>query len=162
FVPFLTSAYSFVPYLPAAAGIRAARFFTDSVLALFYAGRLANVLVGGLLVFGALRRAPLGRPLFFLLPLAPMAMFLMASLSADAIPNGVSFYFTALALELAFVREPSPGRGVFLRLIAFAVALGLTKPGYVFLTGLVLMVPPERFGSRRKKAAFAVATSGSC
>src|SRR5262249_53172990 len=92
FVPFLTSAYSFVPYLPSAGAIRAARFFSDSVLVLFYAGRLANVLAGGLLVFGALRRAPLGKPLFFLLPLAPMTMFLMASLSADAVTNGVSFY----------------------------------------------------------------------
>ena len=161
FVPFLTSAYSFVPYLPAAAGIRAARFFSDSVLVLFYAGRLANVLVGGWLFFAALRSAPLGKPLFLLLALAPMAMFEMASVSADAMTNGVGFLFTALALAFAFAPEPPPGRAVLGRLILVAVLLGLTKPGYVFLTGLVLLAPVERFGSRWRKAAVALGTLGS-
>src|SRR5262249_7358740 len=89
------------------------------------------------------------------------AMFETASVSADAMTNGVAFLFTGLALSLAFARDPSYGRADLVRLMVVGVLLGLTKPGYVFLTGLALLAPVGMFGSRWKKAAFAAATSGA-
>jgi uncharacterized membrane protein len=161
FVGFLTSAYSFVPYLPPALGIGIARLFSESVLVLFYAGRLSSVLVSALLLFGAMRIMPIARPLFFLLILAPMAVFEMASLSADAFTNSFCFLFVAFVLRQAFSdgHPLTPGeRGL---LLAFSIVLGLTKPAYVFLTGLFLLVPVARVGSAAKRVGFFAAMLAS-
>ncbi len=153
FVGFLTSAYSFVPYLPSAAGIGLARLFSDSVLVLFYAGRLSNVVVSALLFFGAIRRTPLSRPVFFLLSLAPMAVFEMASLSADAFTNGFSFFFIAVVLGSAFGEARRPGAADRAKLLTLSAAAGLTKSGWL-LPALFFLVPAARFGSARRRGGF--------
>ena len=148
FITFLTSSYSWVPYLPPAAAIAIGRLFTDSVLALLYAGRLASVLFSTLLFAAALRVTPVGRPLFFLLAMAPMAVFLMASVTADAFTNGFCFFFIAVLLRFAFSDRGRLTPGRVAGLVLLSAVLGLTKPGYVLLPGLLLLLPGGRAGSR--------------
>src|SRR5262249_29001694 len=68
FVPSPNTAFiSFIPYLPQASGIAMSRLATDSVLALFYAGRIANLFAAILIFASAFPLTPLPKPLFFLL-----------------------------------------------------------------------------------------------
>ena len=148
FVAFSNSALSsFVPYLPQAAGIATARLFTRSVLALFYAGRLANLAVAVLLTALAIRRTPIARPLFFLLASTPMATFERASVSADAFTDAIALYAVALFLGIAFGRKKL-GAGVVGLALLVAALLGLSKTAYLFLTLLVLLVPASRLPPR--------------
>lgn len=152
FVGFMTSVYSFVPYLPAASGIALARVFSDSVLACLYAGRLANVVVAAVLLAAAIGAAPIGSVVLFLLALLPTAVFLMASVSADAFTNTLCFCWIALVLRFAFGGHRLLGRGELAVAVLLAGVLGLTKAGYVLLPSLMWMVPSERFGSRYGRA----------
>ncbi|MEP6993049.1 MAG: DUF2142 domain-containing protein [Acidobacteriota bacterium] len=162
FVPFMTSAYSVVPYLPAALGIAAARLLTDSVLLLLYAGRLASVAVSAALFAWAIRAAPLCRPVFFLLALTPTAVFLAASVSADAFTNGFCFLLTAAALRLALGGRSTWTRRNFGLWLLLTAILGLTKPGYVLLSALAFLVPAEALGSRRRRNAWAALSIAAC
>lgn len=155
--------YSFVPYLPAALGIAVARRFSDSALIPLYAGRLFNLAVSLLLIGGAFRAMPIARPVLWLLSLAPMAVFLMASASADSFTNSFCFFFTAHLLSQAFSSSGPLSRADRVRFLLLSALLGLTKPGYTFLTGLFLLIPAERVGSAARRAGFfTIMLSTSC
>ncbi len=144
-----TALHGFVCYGPQAAAMVLGRRFTSSVLLLFYLGRLANAIAAALLLGLAVRTAPLARPVFFLVGLLPMAVFLAGSISADAMTNGLAFVLTAFALACAFGhRAKVQGRDLAV-LVLLSILLALTKPGYLLLSGLVFLIPGERFGSRR-------------
>lgn len=154
FVEFSNSALtSFVPYLPQASGIALARLFTNSVLALFYCGRVGNLVASVVLSALAIRRTPFARPLFFLLASTPMVIFERASLSSDATTDALALYAVALFLQIAF-----GGRGVSAGTVAHVLCvvalLGLSKSAYVFLALLVLLVPTAAVGSRGRRAVF--------
>lgn len=127
-----------VSYLPQAMGIALARLLGAPVLGLLYAARLANLLVGTALIALALRRLPSYPWLITLLALTPMAVFLRASASADTLNMAVAFLLVATVARLAWAE---PGRSDFLILTACSAALCLSKPVYVPLTLLVLLIP---------------------
>lgn len=154
FVPYPNTAlYGPVAYIPQAAAIASGRLATDSVLTLFYLGRLANVAAGSILLAIALASTPAGRPILFLVGLLPMTVFQMSSLSADASTNALAFLWTALVVGLAGTPVEA-GRGRIAALALVAVLLALAKPGYAPLAGLVFLVPPERFGPSRRAGLF--------
>lgn len=147
----MPSFYSPLVYLPQAAAIRAARLADAPPLAYVYLGRLANLALYVALGFAALRLAPAHRWTLALLALTPMALFLAASLSADAATNGLALLFLAAVLREC-AAAPRPGRVRSALLCALAGLLGLAKQSYWPLAGLVLMIPTARFGSPRRRA----------
>jgi uncharacterized membrane protein len=158
----LLAGYSFVTYLPQAAGIALARLFSDSVLVLFYAGRVVNAAVSALLFALAVRRATPARPILFVLSLMPMVVFLAGSHSADAVTNGVAFLFIGSVLGLAAADSPILNTGEVLELFGLSVLLGLAKPAYVLLPALVFLVPVRRFGSRARQYTLCVGLVSVC
>ena len=154
FVDYRTSAqYSPVPYLPQAAGIALARGLGLPALGLLYAARIANLLVATALIFLALRQLPSFSWLMTMLALTPMALFLRASASADALGTAVAFLLAGIVARLAWGEEEQGGWQDFALLTACSVALCLSKPVYVPLAFLALLIPATRFpGSRRGPA----------
>ncbi|MGE5277369.1 MAG: DUF2142 domain-containing protein [Acidobacteriota bacterium] len=148
-----TALYGPVCYAPQAAAFALGRLFTRSVLALFYLGRVANVAAAAVLLALALRAVPFFRPVFFLAGLVPMAVFQAGSLSADGVTNGVAILLTAWILRCAFGEKARVEGSEVAWLLLLSVLLALTKPGYLLLSGLVLLVPSHRFGSRTRWAA---------
>lgn len=144
-----TAIYSFIPYLPQALAIWAGRQFELSPLWLFYLGRLANLFVSILLIATAIRITPIFRRGFLLIGLLPMTVFQMASVSPDAVTNGLAMLFTALVLALAFDdrRCLTPARVGVLALLAVLVAA--SKSAYFPLAFLVLIVPARKARSPR-------------
>lgn len=142
--------FTFVPYLPQAAGMLVARTFGASTLGLLYAARVVNLLVATALIAAGLRRMPSYTWLMTMLALTPMALFLRASLSGDAFGTGVAFLLVGTAARLAWGEaEPATWKDAAL-LTACAAALCLSKPVYVALTFLVLLIPARRLAGSRK------------
>lgn len=139
FVDFRTAALvTPVSYLPQAAGIALARWLGAPALGLLYAARLANLLAGTALIALALRRLPSYPWLTALLALTPMAVFLRASASADTLNMAAAFLLAATAAKLAWAEA---NRSDFPILTACSAVLCLSKPVYVPLTLLVLLIP---------------------
>lgn len=142
--------FTFVPYLPQAAAMLVARTLGAPPLGLLYAARLANLLVATVLIAIGLRRMPSYAWLMTMLALTPMALFLRASVSADAFGTGVAFLLAGTAARLAWSEVEAAGWRDAALLAACAAALCLSKPVYVGLACLVLLVPAHRLPGSRK------------
>lgn len=135
-------------YLPQASGMFLARQFTGRLLILFYAGRCLNLATATLLIFYAIRLTPMGKWVFTILALTPMAVFLTASLSSDATTNGFSFLLIAYVLRCAAGDEHSLTLANVLRLAVLGCAVGLSKQAYFLLPTCYLLIPATKLASR--------------
>jgi uncharacterized membrane protein len=136
--------YTPLGYAASAPAILLGRALAFSPVALVYLGRLANLIASTLILAVAIRRAPFGRWALALLALTPMAVFMRASLSTDALTIAC-----AVALVVEILRAEASSSIV----LSFAVAA--IKPGYAILPLLALGVP--RLRARRAVLALIVA-----
>lgn len=141
--------YSCVTYLPAAAGIRAARFATDSPLYLLYAGRLANLAAFLVALYWALRLLPDFHLSLACLALMPMTLHQAASLSADAVTIWTAFLSCAYVLRLA-TGSRVLGRKEYIALAIGSAVLALSKSNATLLL-LPVMIPESKFASRKAR-----------
>ncbi|WP_336084810.1 DUF2142 domain-containing protein [Nocardia sp. SSK8] len=147
-----TAAYSPVPYVPAAIGIRLGEALGLSVGGMYLLTRLAG-LVAYLAVVGfglyALRERR-SQWLVFTVAVLPIALFQAGTVTADTLTNALAIMTSALLLKALFVgdrlRPVETGA-----LLAATIALPLSKPTYVLLAMLVVVVPAERLGCTGKR-----------
>jgi len=143
-------------YFSQAVAMAIARHIGFGPMGIFYAGRIGNLLGWSLLVYFALRLIPILRWTMLLLALTPMSLAQAASLSADATVNGVSFLFVAAAVRCA-LKEGSLQSARLVGLNFLGAIVALAKTAYFPLTILFLLIPPDKFSSRRRYwLAFAI------
>ncbi|MDB5310490.1 MAG: Protein of unknown function rane [Gemmataceae bacterium] len=138
--------YTFVPFLPQAAGIGLARQRGLAPLATFYAGRFANLLFGTALVGLALTLAPVGRRFLGMVALMPMTVHLFGSYAPDVGVVGATLVLLALVFRLVAADGRRAAGWELAGLAAIAAGLAASKPPYLPLVVLVLAVPADRFG----------------
>jgi uncharacterized membrane protein len=144
-------------YLPQAAGILLARQVSSSVLVLFYAGRILNLLAAVGVTFLAIRIAPIARWGFVALALTPMTLALMASLSSDALTNSLAFLLIAQVLACAVGPDERLSARSVAQMALASAALGLVKQAYFLLPLCYLLIPLRKFRSAwRYLAGFAL------
>ena len=143
------SVYSPALLLPQAVAMRLlGRSAALPVLPAFYMVRLAGLLSYLLLGWLALRLIPYGKWIFLLLVASPIALFQAATLSPDAISNGIGFLFIAGCLRLA--QDQEIGSNEFGTLLVLIFLLFLAKLNLIPLILLpFLLIPPSRFASKR-------------
>jgi uncharacterized membrane protein len=151
----VTAHYPPIGYLPQAIGIGIGRMFNWPPLVLMYIGRLTNLWTWIGLGYCALRTARgFGRPLLLLM-LIPMSLFMAASLSADAVLNGLAFLLAALAFKAAENKggdDSFVGWRLVTEFILCSSAVALAKVAYLPLAGLIFLIPPKRMGGARRFA----------
>ncbi|HXG13431.1 MAG TPA: DUF2142 domain-containing protein [Gemmataceae bacterium] len=141
--------YTFVPYLPQALGIATARAAGFGPLGIFYAGRLANLALAGVLVFLAIRLMPVFKAVLGTVALIPMTVHQLASMSPDASTIAVALLLAALLLRLA-LGQGGADRGTIVALWGLAGWLALCKFPYAGVGLLYLAVPAGRLGGWRR------------
>ncbi|HSP13637.1 MAG TPA: DUF2142 domain-containing protein [Thermoanaerobaculia bacterium] len=138
----LPAGYTPAPYIPQIVAATIGRVVHAIPVVTFYLGRLLNGLAFVAMVAMAIRIAPALRWVFAASGLLPMAMYLAASWSPDAMTIAASLLFTALLLRGA--RTPREAA----LLSAAGAFVGLCKPAYFLIALLALVVPIVR-GSYR-------------
>ena len=139
--------YSPIPYFPQIIGWWIGRSLSLPILAIFYTGRIFNLLAWIVFTFLAIRRAPVFRWVFLLIALMPMSLFLAASLSADAMTNALSFLFIAYILYLAFDHPENISPADLAILCILTISSTLTKPPNILLLGIYFLIPVRKLGS---------------
>ena len=105
-----------------------------------YLARVLSLIVGVAITTLALRLMPFGRWLIAVLALLPTTVNLMAAVSADTLTIALAFLATALTLRYATMSRRL-GPREWLSLAAVMALVGLTKPSYGILAGLMLAIP---------------------
>ncbi len=141
-----TAAYSPVPYIPAAVGIRVAELFGLNVGAMMLLTRLAGLAVYLALVgFGLWAlRAHRVQWLVFTVAVLPIAVFQAGTVTADTLTNALAILVSALLVKALFLGDDL-GRAETAALLAATLLLPVSKPTYVLLAMLVVLVPTNRF-----------------
>jgi len=141
-----TAAYSPVAYVPAAVGIRAGEALGLDVGGMVTLTRLAGLL-GYLLVVGfalyALRAHRI-QWLAFTVAVLPIALFQAGTVTADTMTNALALLVSALLVKGLFLgREFSKAETI--AYLAATLLLPLSKPTYILLAMLIVLVPVRRF-----------------
>lgn len=147
--------YNPLSHLPQALGISLARLFHPTAASAYYGAEITNALIGLILVFFAIRTAPLGKTYFLLAGLIGGALEIFSSTSGDAVNIGGLLFLTALFLRA------SDGKALSGRKLAALLATSLlfihTKPAYVGFALLAFLIPSRAFPSTRSFRFFLAA-----
>ena len=138
-------------YFPATLGITFARLLNLSSGAVFYAGRICNLLFFAFAGFLAIRKIPFGKMILFAVGLLPMTMQQVSSYSYDAVVFGLAFMFISYSLYAAFGNEDLRRSDIIILCILGAF-LAPAKAVYVCLCFLVFLIPKERFEPLKTKS----------
>jgi len=153
FLSFPSSAiYPPALYLPQAAGIRAAKVFSDKVYVSFYAARIVNAITAVLLVFLALRLLPQEALLLMFVMALPLILYHISSNSSDA--GIISLSILLVALCIRFRRND--GVVIRLGLMSCLILLTMGKPVHLCF-GILLLSVHERLGWKRAIRFFSLA-----
>ncbi len=139
--------------LPSALGVLLAQTLGMNHVALFYMGRLFNMLYAAGLIILAVRLAPFGKKVLMVVSLTPMTLHLIGSYSYDAGTIGLSFLLTALVIRAISGNGYYSGKEAF---AAIAVT-GLLAPCKVIYSVIALgflLVPRNRFRTRKFELVF--------
>ncbi|MGV9611840.1 DUF2142 domain-containing protein [Nocardia xishanensis] len=141
-----TAAYSPVPYVPAAVGIRAAALLDLDVGSMVILTRLAGLLAYLVVVgFGLYAlRAHRVQWLAFTVAVLPIAVFQAGTVTADTLTNALAIMVSALLIKALFLGNGLT-RTETVALLGATVLLPVSKPTYVLLAMLVVLVPVDRF-----------------
>lgn|GEM_PF-1448329 len=142
------SNYAPVAYLPQVVAIGSTRAVGLPLPISFFAGRLAGLAAYLALVWWALRLAPGGRAVMFVVGLLPTSIMSAATYNADGLAIGLGVLAVALTGSLALAERVDRWR--LAALAATLVAVGLIKQPYLVLAGLPLAIPDAAFGSRAR------------
>jgi uncharacterized membrane protein len=140
----------FVPYIPQALGIALGRLLGIPPVGLYYLGRLFNLLSFIFLIFWAIRIAPFGKWVFFLLAVMPMTLYLSASLSHDGVTIGLSCLLFAQIMRYAFDHRHKPGNSDLILLFMTVILLAFCKLPYSLIGLTFLIIPVRRIGSFKR------------
>lgn len=157
-----SAVYSAPAYTPQIAAVYAARLLHLPLLVQLWLACIAGLAAYLLLSFLALRILPFGKWALFIVALLPMGLFQAATLSADGLLNGLVFLFVAIVFRLAFGEGSAQKyRTPLLSLLVLTgLGIALSKPSYVVLALLPVLIPAVRFGRQRLKWLFAGALAG--
>jgi uncharacterized membrane protein len=144
-----------VAYAPEVVAVGVLRLVRAPVPVIFFGGRLFGLAGFLLIVWLALRVSPRGKPVLFVVGTMPIALQQAAAYSADSMTTALALLAVALALRCCL--DPDATRRWFGYLAVTLVALALTKPTYVVLAGLVLLVPAAVAASSKGRALVAKA-----
>ncbi|MGW4241023.1 DUF2142 domain-containing protein [Nocardia sp. NPDC004722] len=142
-----TAAYSPIPYLPAAAGIRIAEALDLNVGGMTLATRWAGLIAYLVIVAFALRtlRGHRVQWLAFTVAVLPIALFQAGTVTADTVTNALALLLSALLVKGLFLGERLT-RPETVAALATTVLLPVCKPTYVLVAMLTVLIPAHRWG----------------
>lgn len=139
----------FWAYLPQTVAITVGRVLHLGGLWTFYLARLFNLAAFLILLRFALYWIPFGKNTLGVIAILPMTMHLCASLSYDATILGLSFFFTAKVLQLAYQVETVTRKDMAVLTVSMSL-LAPIKVIYVLMAFLCFLIPQAKFKSRKR------------
>jgi len=141
--------YAPAVYVPQVVGVGVVRALNLPPLWLVYAGRFCALAAFVGLVFWAIRLTPVCPWGFAVLALLPATISQAASLSADSLTNALLFFFAAWVFRCVYAKDRI-ARKDLVGMLMLGVGIGLCKSAYILSLGLIFLIPPAKFGGRKR------------
>lgn len=141
--------YSPVSYIFQSFGIALGEVFTHNTYIMVICGSIANAVGCTVIIYYAIKYIPYGKGILLFLALTPMSLQERASLSVDAITFAMALAVLAYCLYLRAEQKQMNKKQLILIYIIMMM-MASCKVVYFIMTGLVLVIPWECFGSKKK------------
>ena len=136
-----------------ALGIALARAANLGAIPVFYAGRLANLIVFVVLAYFAARVTPVAKKTFMVVSLLPMTLHLVSSYSYDSGIIGIAFLLLAFCLR-AIYGESAMRKKDMIAIAILSALLAPCKVVYSVIVLLVFLIPASRFATKKQSYIF--------
>ena len=143
-----TNLASWIVYIPSALGLSAGRLLGLSPMFTFQIARIFNLICFVFLVWAGIRMIPFGKNIFAMTAVLPIALQQGASVSYDAVVNGVLLLFTAFCFHMKRKEKKEKREIIFAGI--FSVFIAVVKGG-AYLPLLLLLIPAFVKGEILKK-----------
>jgi len=149
--------YSGVPhpyiYFPQTLGILLGFAFNVNAEWMYLLGRIFNLLFFAFCVWLTVRITPVGKGVFAIVALYPMAMHLGASYSSDVYTTALAFLAIAQYLRIVYSDDPARIRDLLLMLLTMAL-LGPPKVVFIPIMMLAFFMPGRCFPTKKLEVFF--------
>ena len=144
-----------IHYIPQMIGILLGRLFHLNFIWSFLLAAFLNLLLFVGCVSLAIKKIPIHKELVFLIGLLPMTLQQASSFSTDSFINGLSILSVACIISSIY-GSGKLSRSEILFLTVPLALLGPSKILYVVLALLILLIPNERFSTKRSPLLFKI------
>ena len=145
------AAYCFVQYIPEALGILIGKVITQNPLLIAYTARIANIVTCTILMYFAIKLIPFGKNILLILSIIPIAIEGFSTISPDGITISICALFISYTMYIAFDKNKKCGTKEMLILTMLGAIVSLCKIVYMPLIFLAIIIPKEKFKSKRNK-----------
>ena len=146
-----SAAYCFIQYLPEVLGILIGKASTQIPLLIAYFARLVNMIVCISIMYFAVKLIPFGKNILLLLSIIPIAIEGFSTISPDGLTIAICALFIAYTFYIAFDKNKKCGTKETIILTIIGVIVSLCKIVYMPLIFLVLIIPKEKFNSKKAR-----------
>ncbi|MEG2928286.1 MAG: DUF2142 domain-containing protein [Oscillospiraceae bacterium] len=147
-------------YAIGAVGLKLGRLLNLGFVPLLYLGRLFNLAFFGLCGYLAIKLAPIGKEIFMVLCMLPIALHIANSFSRDAFVISIAFLLIAFLLKLLY-RDAPVGIKEFLFLGVLCVLLAPSKMIYAPICTLVFLLGREKLKNFKIRPLYIVLGLGA-
>lgn len=146
-----SAAYCFIQYIPEVVGILIGKLFTQTPILIAYFARFINMIVCIIIMYFAVKIIPFGKNIILLLSSIPIAIEGFSTISPDGLTIAICTLFIAYTLYVAFDKNKKCGTKETAILTIIGAIVSLCKIVYMPLIFLVLIIPKEKFATKREK-----------
>lgn len=143
-----TNLASWIVYIPSALGLSAGRLLGLSPMFTFQIARIFNLICFVLLAWAGIRMIPFGKNIFAMTAVLPIALQQGASVSYDAVVNGILLFFTAFCFYMKRKEKKEKREIIFAGILSVFIAV---VKGGAYLPLLLLLIPAFVKGEILKK-----------
>ncbi len=138
-----------IAHLPQALGIAVSWLAGLGAIPTLYMGKIFGFLFYVFLVYWAIHFMPWGKMIMTVIALLPISLELAGSYSYDCTVNAVSFLFIGYTMYLIYQKPKLKWTDIGV-LALLAAILAPCKVAYIFLCGIVYLIPKEKIGSTKR------------
>ena len=146
-----STAYCFVQYIPEVIGILIGKLITQTPILIAYFSRITNMIFCILIMYFAIKKIPFGKNILLLLSIIPIAIEGFTTSSPDGLTIAISALFVAYTFYVAFDKNKMCGTKETVILAIIGAIVSLCKIVYMPLIFLVLIIPKEKFNSKKER-----------
>ncbi len=143
-----------IAYIPSAIVIKISTMLNFPFIFTLILGRLINALIFVILGFLALKKIPYFKKILFVVMLFPITIQQVSAVNQDSLTLSISFLIISQILYLIKGKFKKISLKDMVLTIILCCILGLCKPVYFPITFLLLMIPKNKFNSKKDKAIF--------
>ena len=147
-----TALYSFVCYIPQTLAALLGKMFNMSIMGIAYLMEIFNFAVWVVLIYFAIKLIPKFKTVLLFVALLPITLQEATSMAPDALTIGLSALLVSYVLYLAYECKRIMTNKDLVLLYVIALVIGFCKIVYLPLILLYVIIPSERFGTKKRKA----------